>query len=110
MFNGSDGERARRSMRKYGGRTGGRGQGSWLDKNTPINLRASGDQCRNAFLIGFDGVCEAAAWSLELRAGSSPRRLGSARPGELISTDLSNTAQGLVLHGDFKYVIKQGLG
>lgn len=34
-------------------------RGPWPDKNTTINLRTSGDQCRNAFLIGFDGVCEA---------------------------------------------------
>lgn len=50
----------------------GGGPGSWLDKNTTINLCASGDQCRNAFLIGFDGVCEAAARYLELGSGRSP--------------------------------------
>lgn len=35
-------------------------KGSWPDKNTAINLHTSGDRCPNAFLIGFDGVCEIA--------------------------------------------------
>lgn len=46
-------------------------KGPWLDKNTTINLHPSGDQCLNAFLIGFDGVCEIAARHLALTSGRS---------------------------------------
>lgn len=49
--------------------------GREVDTNTTINLPTSGDQCWNAFLIGFDGVGEAAVFGA---AREAPRQ---SRPG-----------------------------